>query len=477
MTSKRMKRYSIHVVFALLLLIMSAIGGRYIPSAFADTDGYTTAIEDLQHDETFKPSAYPDNPEDIKIQLIQIAESEDKELFVYTYQPCQRTTYLVATELNMSLSESVDGTKLYPLELLNVSGTLCKYRVTGVTVSDVKARYYNISSIYREWIKGIDKEPDNDNTTNAVAHEVGQLWIVTETDGRIAYSNKSIDVITITNSYVGSIRYLNKSIFYTDACDSFFIAFTSDRPIHSLFEADVDFSYYPYSCTVDRNGRVDKGSFHSSPSSSKHEIAKLKADGSTDVILDGIRNKHYTWKWIQSAKDFKADEVLSEEQSENISDDSWVLRFFASELIMTPNGGLLGTTGYSVHGYMPANVAILRLKFEYMGKVYDLGAVSNKVTGGKPDLNVPESSWSLFVWLEQQTGMPQWFWILLILFIPLCIVLLILSIFFPIIRMILGMIVKGVVWLLKGVLRLLLLPFKGIAALVRKIKSGKDGAA
>ena len=128
MTSKRMKRYSIHVIFALLLLIMSVFGGRYTLSAFADATQYTSALHDLQTDKNFMLSAYPDNPNDITIQLIQIAESEDNELFVYTYQPCQKTTYLVATALNMSFSASVDGTDLHGLTLLDVSGTLCKYR-------------------------------------------------------------------------------------------------------------------------------------------------------------------------------------------------------------------------------------------------------------------------------------------------------------------------------------------------------------
>ena len=111
MTSKRVKRTSIHVVFALLLLIMSVFGGRYTLSAFADATQYTSALHDLQTDKNFMPSVYPDNPNDITIQLIQIAESENGELFAYTYQPCQKTTYLVATEIGRASCRE----RVYPL--------------------------------------------------------------------------------------------------------------------------------------------------------------------------------------------------------------------------------------------------------------------------------------------------------------------------------------------------------------------------
>ena len=42
----------------------------------------------------------------------------------------------------MSLSESVDGTQLYGLTLINSDGVFCKYKVNGVTVSSDVVRYY-----------------------------------------------------------------------------------------------------------------------------------------------------------------------------------------------------------------------------------------------------------------------------------------------------------------------------------------------
>ena len=458
------------VIFALLLLAVVLVSGWYISPAFADTPQYTSALTDLQKDSEFNADEYPDDPSDYSIQVIQIAESTDKSVLVYTYQPCQRTTYILATEINMSLSETVDGTQLYGLTLINSDGVFCKYKVNGITVSDKAVRYYNISSIYREWIKGIDENTGNDNTVNSVAYRVGELWSATETDGRTVYSKKIVDVVEIKDSYVGSIRYINKSFFYAEACDSFFIAFTTDKNINTLYEADVVFSYYPYNCQVNGKGQLKDGTFYSFPTNVKSEIANLYADKSTDVVLDGIAQKHYTWKWIQSGKDFKADENLSAEQSKNIPDGSWVLRFFASELSMFPiSGGIVGVNAsYNVRGYMPTETAILRLKFEYMGKVYNLGAVSDKITGSVPDgsiTNPHKLNWfeRLWLWVEEH-------WVLLCFSILGVILLIVLMPFMP---TILSFLVTALKYLFKGLWWLICLPFKGIAALVRKIKERK----
>lgn len=488
MINKQAKERLYCVILALLLLAVMLVGGRGISFAFADTPQFTSALTDLQKDSNFNADEYPDNANDYSIQVIQIAESTDKKLLIYTYQPSQTTTYIVATDINMSLSEVADDTKLYGLTLLSTDGVFCKYKVKGITVSNEAVRYYNISSIYREWIKDIDKQPDNDNTVNSVAFRVGQLWSAKDKDGSVVYSKKIVDVIEIKDSYVGSIRYISKSFFYAEACDSFFIAFTTDKPIHTLYEADVSFSYYPYICEVDSKGKLKDGTFHSAPTNAKSEIAKLKADESTDVVLDGIVQKHYTWKWIQTAKDFKADENLSSEQSQNIPDGSWVLRFFASELSMFPiSGGIAGVNAsYSVRGFMPTETVILRLKFEYMGKVYNLGAVSDKITGGIPNGSTAVSSglsWleRFFRWLSDVTGLPEWVLKLIAVVIILSPLLAVLCMVFPAFGSVLATAFKAIgksfVWVLKGLWGLICLPFKGIAALIRKIKDKKEGAA
>ena len=59
-------------------------------------------MEDLLKDENFGRNAYPAVADDYSLKIIQIAESSDKELFIYVYQPSHDTKDLTATAVNMS---------------------------------------------------------------------------------------------------------------------------------------------------------------------------------------------------------------------------------------------------------------------------------------------------------------------------------------------------------------------------------------
>ena len=96
------------------------------------TDTYTDVLEDLQKDENFNPDDYPAVANDYSLQVIQIAESVNNELFVYVYQPSDETKDLVATEIRMSTPElGIDSTyKDYKLILLSSQGVFDKYSET-----------------------------------------------------------------------------------------------------------------------------------------------------------------------------------------------------------------------------------------------------------------------------------------------------------------------------------------------------------
>lgn len=70
--------------------------------AMAESISYSGVLDDLKKDSSFKPSNYPQNAEDYSIQVIQLAESVDKELFVYAYQPSGKSKNLKASSINIS---------------------------------------------------------------------------------------------------------------------------------------------------------------------------------------------------------------------------------------------------------------------------------------------------------------------------------------------------------------------------------------
>ena len=116
MKSKRMNKGLIGIVFSLFLLISTFLGGLVSFPVSAAVSKYTGVLEDLQKDSAFDASAFPDNEVDYRkseyakkfdfysIHLIQIAESANKELFLYTYQPSQKILPLFAKSVNMSPS-------------------------------------------------------------------------------------------------------------------------------------------------------------------------------------------------------------------------------------------------------------------------------------------------------------------------------------------------------------------------------------
>lgn len=453
-----------------LLGIMMLIGGWQKPPVYATASGYTQAITDLQTDIKFNEEDYPSKATDYSIQVIQIAESVNGELFVYTYQPSQMSKYLVATDVNMSLNESVDGTKLYGLTLLSCNGVFCKYKVNEITVSKQVARYYNITSIYREWDEEIDKGTGNDNTKNGVAFTVGRLYVANTQDGLVSYSCKGIETVQIINPYADYLEYSNGFKLSPNWCHSHYVAFSTDKKIDTLMEADVSY--------VRRSASRATGlglSGETTYKDTKQEIANLDGKQKGGNAADGWFSKKYEWERIQSVSEFISKEDLKDETKANLKDKQWVLRFVETDITMVLGQGNTVTFWTDI-----SQVTILRLKFVTDGKVYNLGAVSDKVTADNiPGNNNTNEFAGFWEWLSRITKIPKWALILIAVVICLLILAPILSIFFPIIWQILWKILKlvgnGIQGIFYGIGWLICLPFKGVYLLICKIKESKGG--
>ncbi len=481
MTNKRVNNKYLCVLLVLLLLVCVWLSGRTYLPAFADT-AYTSAIADLQKDPEFNAADYPDKANDYSIRLIQIAEGIDGELFVYTYQPCQATTYLVATEINMSLSESTDGTKLYGLTLINTSGVFGKYKVTDFVVKADSVRYYNITSIYREWIKGVDKGTGNDNTIDEVVYDVGRLYTATTDNGNVTYTCVDVETVKVENKWNSAIIYPDGfALFENKACTSHFVAFSTDKQIDALLEADVTFVKQPYTAKAN----AVEYSFNPDPDKLKFTYGESTTEAVTlhydDVVQNdgsGYKGEKHIWNRIEPVETFKKNNDLNDYAIKQLENKQWVLRYYESErTAKATNGGVLilapivgaFVSELVLEDERTTDVTILRLEFETDGKIYNLGTVDNKQTGHSGANTPIDTAFDFFEWLEWATGVPEWGWIVIAVIVPLAILLPVLTVIFPAFGKVLLMVFKGL-WIVISA------PFKGIAALVRKIKEKKDAS-
>lgn len=386
MTSIRNYRV-IKVVLVILLMLVAATGGRTGTPAKAAAREYTGVLEDLRQAEEFEFSRYPENATDNSMQVIQIAESTDGELFIYVYQPSWWYLNLTATTARISTTtgEAAKWTD-YKLTLINSENVFYKYKVTDFEVRPEPVRNYDIVALHRKWNKTIDKPTGNDNEINEVACEVGQLWTARTSGGAVTYEVRATEVITVTEKYVGRVRYLDGFyLFANESCDGWYVAFNTDKKIEKLYEADIEYqSQYHYYKGIIVGGKhyIQENNSEAAP----HKSAKtLSYTESVSNAGDGWFGKKYTWNRIESAAEFRTKEDLTDEAKKQLNGKQWVLRFTetAYGFEELPVLGVL-MPGSFRHEYTDiSEVTILRLRFETNGKAYNLGVVDNKQTGNK----------------------------------------------------------------------------------------------
>lgn len=423
--------------------------------ARAESITYSNVLDDLKKDTSFKAENYPNKSDDCSLQIIQLAESVNKELFVYVYQPSGKAKDFKASSINISTTINDNISYLnYKLELLNSNGVFYKYKVTGLTVKDESVRYYAISSIYRPFDESIDKQASGGNTVTEVNYAVNKQYAFGTINGKPYVNCVDIETIVVTDKFVGFVRYKDGFKLYVGACDSYFVAFNTDKPIDKLLEADVyyttqsyDWSSAPFVGVKETFGdKADK-------------YAYLKYTDKVEHTGDGWFAGTYKWDRIQTIDDFikgenreniyhgaildvKTSSKLTDEALTELKGKKWVLRFVETSYSLSG----YSTTGSTFESYtLVGDVTILRLKFETDGITYNLGVIDNKQSGSAEPSNETEIDVSL-----NKRGKMFLYLLLLILLIVLC-------------APILPCIFQGIVWIIA-------LPFKGITALNKSIK-------
>lgn len=448
------------VALAVLLCLFGVFSAVSSTVVYAvTTESGSAVLDDLHIDESFDERNYPGIAGDYSLNVIQIAETTDRELVIYVYQPSGQDKSLTASSINISRTIN-DEISYYnfKLKLLNSDGVFFKYLVTDMTVFSDPTRYYAISVIYRPFDEEIDEQAGNDNVITEVNYAVNKQYCFGKINGNDYCSVVDIETIEITDKFVGFVRYEDGYKFFQsgNACDSHFVAFNTDRRIDKLLEADV------YYTSQYRNSYEFK--------EKKNEYAYLKYDQHVEHTGGGWFAGTYKWDRIETVEQFKeetktyqnvysgalfnvnAATELTDEYKTALEDKKWVLRFTetAYEEFMLPGSyGTVTVEHYTIVG----EVAILRLKFETDGISYNLGVIDNKQTGSGQNGLITDVSVDFDPLID-------FFQKALMIFV-LIMLLVVLGIFITPIGNVLKFILKSVVWVIS-------LPFNLLSSLFKR---------
>ncbi len=400
----------------LAIMFLSSLLISYSPLiAFSEesNEKYTSVISDLQKDENFNADDFEFIQNDYSLQVIQIAESNRKELFVYVYQPSASTQ---ATSINISLNLHDElSFENYKLQLLSKTGVFQKYIVEELSVLPQPVRYYEISSIFRAWNENYDDFAGGNNTVSEVSYEVGKLFTIIEDEGITLISAVDVEVITVTDKYIGFVRYDDGNIgspglglsFAIPGYDSHFVAFSTDKPLERLYEADLYFQSQKYGYNRRTFFGITVGENESFGEAQENYVQISHTDYVNLEVPHGIGlgssyYRSYDFERIQTVNEFIEVEdrewvysgvLLNAKTQSKITDDGlielnnkqWVLRFAETQYQdgTVPLGFM--SESYIAEYSLVSDVTILRLKFESDGIVYNLGVIDNKQTGdGQP---------------------------------------------------------------------------------------------
>ena len=436
--------YTLAALFIALVLFIFSLGVGGVGLAYAADSSstvYSNVLDDLKKDNSFNTVNYPVKADDYSLRLIQLAESEDKELFVYVYQPSGQTKKLLACSINISttVNDEISFTN-YKLQILNSNGVFFKYKVNDLTVKSEPTRYYAISSIYRPFDETIDKGAEHGNTITEVNYDVSKQYCFSTINGNPYVQVVDIETITITDKFVGFVRYSGGHHFWGNkwpSCDSHFIAFNTDKPIDKLLEADVFYTSQGYS------KEFGAGTKNRETYGTKVDNTAYVTEKKVTYNGGGIWAGTYSWERIETVDEFIAENDITQnvytgaiidvkvankitaEGKTALEGKKWVLRFVETEYSYSTSGNAAsGNWSYDISSTLVGDVTILRLKFETDGVTYNLGTIDNKQTGSGKPINVEQL---------EVVGNKRGNWILGIIGLILLIVLII--VLFPIISL------------------------------------------
>ena len=480
-TAKKLTYIIAAVIISLLSLTTITLTNGGAANASAESV-YSSPLADLKADPDFNIEDYPVGGNAYKMEIIQIAESTRNELLVYTYQP-----YGKIEGSSISISKTINDNyhpKKYSLTLLNYEDVFYKYRVDDFEIEKDALRYYNVPTIWRKYDRQIDGAPSGGITISEIAYTVGKFWTAATVNGTVTYTLKQTETVEIRNPFPGFVRR-SKGVSWANnqSCDAHFIAFNTNYDITRLISADVTYRTQDYKRTL------IGGTQYSPISETLYRTVNHSEKVSNNV--NGLFADNYNWDRISKTSDFIADlDIQDEKTKSELRARKWVINFLETDYTVPAGadngvamfGGALGVlyNGFELlfgetSGTHVKEVAVLRLEFEVNGKHYNLGAVSNVVSGPEtPSDEIGNAIDEFFKGIGAVLAkIPWWGW-LIIFGVIAVIVIFILSFFFPVLRVALQAILKGLQAVFKAIWWVICLPFRGIAGIIRNVRASRE---
>ena len=345
---------------------------------------YTDVMTDLKKDSSFDVNDYEVNPDDYSLKIIQIAESNNRELFIYVFHPSFKTKDLKATTLKMDFSNEDDFTfnpKLYNLELLSSSGLFEKYKVLDFNCNYAIERYYSLIEISRE--KSIELDTLLDLSVSEISYPINQKWQVLPQEDKLLYNLSEIktlelEIIESGNVYISADGFSLNNLLYAKDTDSWFVCFYSKNfAISQILNATLEFEYRTIEYIDDPFNVVDKNEI----SDWFSKTVDLSSNDTAKLVGKGWFSRTFEWNRICLSDDYlyqmeKQGMVFDSETRAKLDNVGQYLFAFWETEHFTSKVNMVEAYGY----FEIRNLSILRIEFiDQNCKTYNLGVVVNKI--------------------------------------------------------------------------------------------------
>ena len=306
------------------------------PSILDDFNGTEFNIED-----------YPEKEGDYSLNVFQVAESSNDELFVYVYQPSVGRK-LLATTIRFSTSIGMNAEfRDRVLEYEGSTGTIYKYKVKDFNILGDALRYYLVAAIHREWDLTIDGELPGGQTGGEAVYPVGKLWTASTVNGEVSYTVEVQDVVNVKVKHTGFLRYANGvSWSALESFDSHWAAYKFDRSMDEVLSADFEFTEVKYAKKIiDKEEKI----IEENPEPTKVHITSDQV-GTNEQDLKWLGKKH-EWQRISRTEEFMSAHgaAFDSDTRTALEDTDWVFQFYETPYTNTQTGGGLLLGGLISH--------------------------------------------------------------------------------------------------------------------------------